>query len=263
LLELMVDYELRNNNVRAAAGLLADLPERRPELDARLREAVVRASERREEIAELERLREAGDLAVSAPVRMRLSVVYGGVLAVLILAIATLRALGLHEPGYPDALGVMLLFGGSVFVSRRMWEQGNIVNRRIIDGIGYTAGLIAMGFLVCWVGDVSFSASLAVAMLIAATFAAGLSVFVERGIAYVAFGFLATAVGVVLLPEIRGFVVAIGCAVSFGASALVWRRMMYSSGPRPARSMKASGLVRNASDPRLSRRSRSGRAEWP
>ena len=252
LLELMVDYELQNGKVRAAAGVLADLPKRVPELEERLRQAVIKATERREEIAALERLRQDGDLAVSAPARMRLSLVYGAVITVAIITLTTLRRLGIHNPGYPDALGVMSAMAVALILSRSSWEGGNLVNRRIIDAIAASCGLIAVGFLVCWIGDVDFTMGLSISMLIAAATAAGLAVFLERGLGLTALGFLITASLIPVFPQFRGILLAVGNAASFGAAAWVWKRMMSTEGPRPARSMRASGFTAVRSDPRLS-----------
>ncbi len=254
LLELMVDYELQNGNVRAAAGLLADLPKRVPALEERLRQAVIKATERREEIAALERLRQDGDLAVSAPARVRLSLAYGAVITVAIVTLTTLRRLGIHDPGYPDALGVMLAMAVALVLSRGSWEGGNLVNRRIIDAIAASCGLIAVGFLVCWVGDVDFTMGLAISMLIAAATAASLAVFLERGLGLTALGFLITAASISVFPQFRGIILALGNALSFGAAAWVWKRVMATKGPRPARSMRASGLTAVRSDARLSYR---------
>jgi hypothetical protein len=255
LLELMIDYEISNDNVRAAAGLLAELPERRPAIEARLREAVSAASVRRQQIADMERHRDAGDLAVSAPLRLRLSIVYGTVLAGSIATVSLLKVLDVRSPGYPDALAVTGVFAITIWSTRRWFEAGNLVNRRIIDGIAVTCALIAAGFLLAWLGGVGFTAGLALSMLLAAGTTAMTAIYVERGLWFTALAFLATAAGVLLYPPARGLTMALGCLASFGAAALVWHRLR-GGAPRLPRSVRATDLTRVQ---RIAERSREGR----
>lgn len=158
-------------------------------------------------------------------------------------AVSLAGALGLHKPGYPEALGVMAAFAITIWSTRKTLEAGNLVNRRIIDGIAATCIAIAIAFALGWVAAVPFTAGLAISMLIAAATTSMMAIFVERGLALTSLGFLATSALVLLLPALRGLILALGCLASFGAAAWVWRRLQ-GAPPRLPRSVRSTDLHR-------------------
>ena len=225
LLERMIRYALANGDVRAAAGLLRALPEPRPPLEREVEQARRAQLERQREIAKLEKLRYDGDINVFSGERRRLAYLHGITLALLAAGLFALRRLGIHEPGYLDAVLVVLVLGGVAFGGRRNARIGesNEVNRRLYDSILAAVVFIELVLCVSWWGALPFPVSLALAMLVAAASTAVVMVFFDHRLWGSALGFVLTAAAIMAMPELRGLWVAIGGFGSFAVGAIVWR----------------------------------------
>ena len=228
LLERMIRYELSNGNVRSAAGLLGALPKPRPQLQREVDRVGQAQLERRREIAKLEKLRYDADINVFTKPRRWLSFLHGLTLALLAAGLFALRQLGLHEPGYPDAIVVALVLGGVVFFGRRRAmarHSTNEVNRRLFDSILVAILFVVLVFAAGFWGSLPFPVGLALAMLVAGGCTAIMVVFFDARLVWTALGFVLTAVAIMAMPELRGLWIAIGGFGSFAASAIVWREV--------------------------------------
>ena len=220
---LMVGYEIDNGNLRAAKAQLAALDEPQPELEARLREAEAEARKRVEEVAGLERMRAEGDIRTHAGRRIGISWVFGGILAIVIGTLGVLHAMGLSTLGYPEALGIGVLFLGVAFDTRRRRQVGNLADRRIIDSIVITAVMAVLSLGLSWRGDVDFTVGLAITMYVTGAGTAVMAAVIDRSLTWSALGFLVTAALITVFPRLRGVIMGLGCLVSFAAAARAWR----------------------------------------
>jgi hypothetical protein len=227
LLEWMIRYALDNDDVRAAAGLLGALPEPRPQLEREVDQARRARLEREREIAKLEELRHDGDINVFSASRRQIAYMHGLTLALLAAGLFALRRLGLHQPGYLDAIVVTLVLGGVAFFGRRRARVGeaNEVNRRLYDSILASLLFVELVFCLGWWGGLSFSVSLALVMLVAGANTAVVMVFFDIRVWWSALGFVLTAAAIMAMPELRGLWIAIGGFGSFAAGAIVWREV--------------------------------------
>jgi hypothetical protein len=233
LLERMIRYELRNGNVRAAAGLLGALPEPNPQLEREVDQARQAELERQREIAKLEKLRYDGDIDVFSASRRRIAYLHGLTLGLLGVGLFVLRMLGLHQPGYLDAILVTLVLGGVALAGRRSARIGdsNEVNRRLYDSILASLLFVELVFCVGWWGGLPFPVSLALVMLIGGASTAVVMVFFDHRIWWSALGFVLTAAAIMAMPELRGLWIAIGGFGSFAAGAIVWREVQQGRHP--------------------------------
>ncbi|MCX4246743.1 serine/threonine-protein kinase [Paraliomyxa miuraensis] len=228
LLELMIHYELSNGNVRSAAGLLGALPEARPQLEREVDRVAKAQLERRREIAKLEKLRYDADINVFTSTRRRFSLLHGAVLALLAVGLFALRKLGLHQPGYPDAIVVILVLGGVVFMGRRRattQSSSNEVNRRLFDSILGSLLFVELVFLLGFWGDIPFPVGLALAMLVGGATCGMMVIYFDRRMVWTALGFVLTGVAIMAMPELRGLWIAVGGFASFASSAILWREV--------------------------------------
>lgn len=148
--------------------------------------------------------------------------------------------LGLHEPGYPDAIVVCLILSVVVYLGRRRAmarHRANEVNRRLFDSILVSVLFVAVLFAVGLWGGVPFPTGLAMGMVVAGATCGIMVVFFDRRLLWTALGFVATGVMVVAMPELRGLWIALGGFASFAVSAIVWREVeqgRHASQRRPA-----------------------------
>ncbi|MEM6991965.1 MAG: bifunctional serine/threonine protein kinase/MFS transporter [Myxococcota bacterium] len=225
-LELMIEYEVRHGNPRAAAALLSELPFERPALAQAVEklDAELRAEKTR--VRELERRAYEADLDVGVRARVRVSWLLGSVLAVTIGALFVSRTLGLHQAGYPDALAVTAILAIAVAWSTRQLGQvaSNEADRKVMAGIGVSCGALFALFGLSALTGVDFSASLALAMVVAATAAGCMAFLLDRRLVGASIAFLLTALGVALFPAFRGAILAVGCLAAFGVANLNFGR---------------------------------------
>ncbi|MCA9711219.1 MAG: protein kinase, partial [Myxococcales bacterium] len=228
LLELMIRYELANGNLRTAAGLVGSLPHRRPQLEQELERLGNAQQQRRQEIARLERLRFEADINVFSRPRRRLSYLHGLTLAVLVGGLTVLRSLGVHEPGYPDAVFVITVLAVVVAVGRRraMAEHAaNEANRRLFDSLLGTLVFMVGALVMGWWGGVAYHASLALSILLGSAAAAMNAIFFDRRLVWMTVSLALVAVAVMVSPEYRGVWIAVGGFVAFAASGIIWREV--------------------------------------
>jgi predicted Ser/Thr protein kinase len=193
-------------------------------------ESAASADVRRAE-AELRRRAEALDFAARADHRWRDAAIIGVVLATLVGGLWALRVAGIHEIGYPDALG----FGG-VLVGLQLWSErrlrragGNEIDRRWARMLttGSLVVVVALGF--SRLAGFDLTTGMAVTMLAAAAASSTVVSLVDpRALVSTAFMVL-SAVLLIVAPRLRALWIGVGILGAYASLSLVWRRR----GPPP------------------------------
>lgn len=163
LLEMMVAHELTEGDPHRARPLLADLPEPRPQLEARIDERVTAQATKLEK---LERIQQEVDVRVGLDERSRTLQLMGAAWAAIYMAFATLDHQGIYPVGHATMLAVSAVHGATMGACTWIFRDvlgSSRVNRRFLVALWFTV----IGPLIFWPLAMYTAApfSLAVAML--------------------------------------------------------------------------------------------------
>lgn len=102
------------------------------------------------------------------------------------------------------------------------------INRKIFGTLIGIALTIASLFGFAWIAAMSIVHAEAPAMLIAGCMTLMVAYALDRHLMWAGLGFVATAAGVLYLPQCRGLIVALGGLASFSLGAWGWRKVEQS-----------------------------------
>jgi serine/threonine-protein kinase len=228
LLRLLIRRELDRNNPKGAAELLAALPDPDPDLDREIAEVDERVDTQATDAAAMAKLRREQDLSISVSRRRKASVYNGLALLVGAGVLFTLRVTGIREPGYPDIMAVTAFVAFVMFRTERYISEqtgSTWINRRIFGTlIGVVLSITAL-FGFAWLAGMNIVHAEGLSMLLAGCMALMAAYTIDRNLVWAGLGFLATALGVLLWPEMRGLVIALGGLASFSLGAWGWRKV--------------------------------------
>lgn len=220
VLELSCDFAIERGALDEARSLLAALPEPDEALARRVAELERSIAERDERVRDLEELEHGVDLAVHKRSRAWGSIVLGLVTVGSVGALTAARLVGLHEPGYLDAMVVVTLTAlanGHIQRSREHTNQINVRIHRVLE----TSLVSAIGHLaVCWKLGVDFTQGLALMMASFTITAMLATVTISWLVAPAALTLLPTAIALMIWPDHRPWLLIGGFAATFGALAI-------------------------------------------
>ncbi|MBI4703112.1 MAG: serine/threonine protein kinase [Deltaproteobacteria bacterium] len=167
-LELMIDFELGHGSAGAAAALLPELPEARPELAERVEAA--RRAERRAE-ARLAQLERDADLSIGASVKGLLGLVLSVAWSAACVACGVLDRSAIWRMAHAEMVLLSAIFVAALLAARHFLRaalRANEVNRRLTA----TVTLVFVGQIALWlvaaVVGLPFAGTIAIHMLMAA-----------------------------------------------------------------------------------------------
>ena len=209
-----------------ARGLDPEPDHRYPTVDAFI-DALVLAQQQREkaELSDLERRAEALDFEATKDLRWRHSSVIGLVLAAVVGVLYTLRVMGIHQAGYPDAIG----FGLLLIVLQRLSESrinkagANAFGRRWARVLTIGSSVVVYSLAFSWAMDFDFTLGLAVTFLVAGSASLSVILFVDPRLSISSAFLLATAVALAFYPSLRPLWLILGLLGAYVSLALVWR----------------------------------------
>ncbi|AWV88082.1 serine/threonine-protein kinase [Bradymonas sediminis] len=228
VLELLVERELQQGAHRAAALLLADLPEPNPALEARLAELTQRNESREREFEGLKRKQFEHSTAVGRRSRS----LYAAVLGILLGALAIVSRLALQWAGVSKEPSALLIHSLAILVTTlvptiiaRRALMLNLVNRNLVYlvfiSLGFAAFFRGLGLLL------ELPPSTVMVMEMTGHSAIGLvaALFADRQMLWIsgAMGLGALAGG--FFPEFAIPALVTSIFVGFTALALGWRRV--------------------------------------
>jgi serine/threonine-protein kinase len=220
---LLFDHAVDRENLEGARALLAEMevPGQRAE---RLRRLEKRLAERAGKAAELDRLLHATDLTKNALRRKRMSMVLGAVLVIMIGGLGTLRALGLHETGYPDVVAVLVVFAIAIGVASR-WPSATDIDHKLRLCLATTPVALLAHVLGCWALGLELTATLALAMLLMSMPCLVLGILVHRVMHFAAAAYFLTFAVITAFPRARPLALLVGNGAAFGAMAIMSARI--------------------------------------
>jgi len=127
--ELMVIYELDRGEAEAAATMLAELPEPRPELEARLETLYKQLKRRERELRELEQIGHEANIGLGRRERRRIVLVPCLLLAAVFFGFGTINRLGLLELRWGALLMVHAVCGLALLAGLIYWRNALTQNR--------------------------------------------------------------------------------------------------------------------------------------
>jgi len=227
LLEAMVGYELRRDSPRVAAELLAQMPERPPELDARVTAAVREADERVSRIEDLERFRREADVNLGAPLRGRLGAMAGLAWSVISFVSGWLDRSGRWVYGYREALIAATLFAVMCSGLARYMARGtpsNDAQRRFL----WLVEVFAWGFIahwvMCWALRIPMRSAMALFLLWVCGGWIATALLYDRRITAGALAFGVGSIGGALWPRAMFEVFSLTTLVAYALVLFAWSR---------------------------------------
>ena len=220
MLELSCDFALERGAHGQALSLLAALPEPRPALARRVEQLGRALEERSERVRDLEELERGVDLAVHKRSRAWGSIVLGLVTVGSVGALTIARILGIHEPGYLDAIVVVTLTAIANGYVQRTRQDTNDINVRIHRVLETSLFSAVCHLCAGWVLGVDFTSGLALMTASLAVAAMLASVTISWLVAPATLTLLPTALALMTWPAFRPAILIVGFAATFGALAL-------------------------------------------
>lgn len=220
VLELSCDFALERGAHGQALSLLAALPEPRPALARRVEQLGRALEERSERVRDLEELERGVDLAVHKRSRAWGSIVLGLVTVGSVGALTIARILGIHEPGYLDAIVVVTLTAIANGYVQRTRQDTNDINVRIHRVLETSLFSAVCHLCAGWVLGVDFTSGLALMTASLAVAAMLASVTISWLVAPATLTLLPTALALMTWPAFRPAILIVGFAATFGALAL-------------------------------------------
>ena len=246
LLELLTRDQLARENRDAAAALINELPEPRPELSARLADLDTVLTDRKARVERLRSRERDQDLALFARQRGRFMLKMTGVIGMLCVALAMLPLLRL-DLGYPEllaGLGVLTLalFGGWL---RLRSSPGNDINRRFVGSVAATTAALTVHLASAMLTGMPFEHGFPLMMLIISCCCGVAALTLHRGFGLSAAVYLAAFVAMKVWPH-QGFLwFSSGHVLGFGSMAAVWLR---TAGARERVNVRAPTISRRGAD---------------
>jgi tRNA A-37 threonylcarbamoyl transferase component Bud32 len=229
-LEQMITFELDQANPNAAEAIIADLPEARPELAARIFQVRAEATARELELANLRALER--DLApeVGARTRVRLALIIGALLAALAMGAGffSRRILAdgqLHPSQYlPHGVLLVTLAGGFLF-----WKRKTLLRTGLNRRISLMTLMVVAGGALAFRGVAALTGLpfLPLIPLEFVLYGVGIAVMgfaTQRRLALAALPEFLGAVVMVLLPRYLFEIAGLTVAATLVVMAWVWQR---------------------------------------
>ncbi|MBW2527069.1 MAG: protein kinase [Deltaproteobacteria bacterium] len=223
-LEGMAAFELDRRAPDAASVLLADLPEPRPELEARvsaLREQLAEEAERRE-LMERE-----GDLDRGKAERRRIMALICVLFAVPFFVFGALGRADAYHAGWDAmwaltlAYGALLLYG----LHRSRGALDNQANRRFRGNLLMSFFAPALFWPLAGYAELTMPVSLAIACLLYLVVSVGLTLATHPKLLTAALPFAPASAGAVLLPDWAFEMPALALLAALSILAVLWRQL--------------------------------------
>jgi serine/threonine-protein kinase len=225
VLELMIDYELDREAYQSAEMLLADLPERRPDLEGEAERLRERQESRDERFEDLEEIASAFDVELGRHTRSVLVLGLGALWAGLGVGPTAFEWMTGIELGYGgylfQATIVAAAIGGGVYLGREKLFQ-NEANRTLVAGL---VMIFMAEFAVRLIGSqagVSVPTTMAQEMMMSSMGAGVLGVALDRRLYVAAVPYAVGAVLAALYPSFVHPINGVTNVVAMGFLAWVW-----------------------------------------
>lgn len=224
-LERMIEHDVVRGNARGASELLAQLPEKNPELAARVREALAKEAADRARVDALEAFQKDADTRSAVSVRVKMLVVLGAFWLVMSCVAGALDRSGIWPFTYREAIAAISL-NGAVTVAigeyiRRTKNPSAAVRKLLV-----TTSLLGTGLLTHWVFAWALRMPLTHALVMFLWWLAGgwicVGMLFDRKIILTGVTFGAGAIAVALWPSCQIFTFGIASLIGYGALALAW-----------------------------------------
>ena len=219
-----------------ARGLEPEPDSRYPTMDAFI-DALVLAQQQREraELSDLERRAGALDFEPTKDLRWRHSTVIGLVGAAVVGVLYTLRKLGIHEAGYPDAIifGVLLIAMQRFSESRITKAGANTFGQRWARVLTIGSSVVIYSLAFCWAMGFDFTLGLAITFLAAGSASLSVILFVDPRLTISSAFLLATAAALAFWPSLRPLWLILGLLGAYVSLALIWREPEADVTPPP------------------------------
>jgi serine/threonine protein kinase len=149
LYELMIDYELERGRAASAKALLAELPGERPELVARIEEALAREEAERRRVLELESLSRDVDFTVASNARATGVAGLGAIWSLAAFTVAWLERRGHMVFGYEHAVAATTVYA-LMSTGIGAWIAKTVRLNRVQRRVTLMSVLVSWGFLDHW-----------------------------------------------------------------------------------------------------------------
>jgi serine/threonine-protein kinase len=231
-LEWMIEQELAARNPRSVSALLAELPERREELEAARRGLDIELERESAEVARLKAIADQHDVRAMSRQRMVSALAAGASSAAALLAFASLDRLGILRLTVPRAtLAFLAQFAafGVVTTVRRRTMFATPVNRIIVAANALAFGGVIIGLFAAWALDLPLSA-LTLTLFPSLFISSGmLALTVHRGLAPGPVVAAAGAAAAVLRPDLLLEITAVAVFLFYCVAARAWATLSRES----------------------------------
>ncbi len=136
LLLTMFEYEMQQENTKAAARWLAEFAEPQPELRTRLNELQESLDKKREHLKSLETLAYETDLRIGANARKGIALIIGAIWGIFPLCLYLAESLKWYKPDHTDFIAMNLIFAVVLAISTYLGRKSllrNKANRQVIQ----------------------------------------------------------------------------------------------------------------------------------
>ncbi len=225
VLELMIEFELKNGATSAAVALLQDLPTRQPRLERRLGALTAASRHTETELGRLRTFEREHDPTLGLRTRSRLALLFRfGWPLIHFGCVWALRS-GYYPVGYEEYLGFVLLYGVSIGVVANAWRGAmlrNAVNRRIVASM--ITSFIGAVFLVpvAMIMRLGFRQMLPFVALVSFMAGAMVTVAVDRRLIWNPFAWLVGFVAAAMWPEYAFEALGGAGIAGFLGTSVVW-----------------------------------------
>lgn len=223
--EEMIAHELSRGNPGHASALLQQLLVPRPELEARVAQALRKAELNAERLQELETFRTEADTTISLDERARALAGIAIFWFLLVEVFAYLDYARIVPFSYRGAIASIAL-NSALTTAAAMYILRVRKPSAALRHLLYATIAMGVGMVSQWVFSWALEIPLRVALPQFLWWVAGgwilAGMLVDRRIAVTGIGFGATSIALVLWPNHQLFVFGLGCLVSFGGLAVAW-----------------------------------------
>ncbi|MEZ4431797.1 MAG: protein kinase [bacterium] len=229
LLEMMVSYELAEGDPQRARPLLAELPEPRPQLEARIDERVTAQADK---IERLERIQKEVDVHVGLHERSRTLQLMGAAWAAIYMAFAALDQQGLFSVGHGTMLAVSAVHGATMGVFTWIFRdvlRSSRVNRRFLIALWFTVIAPLLFWPLAMFTGIAFPLAVATLMLLYFMAAAMISIVLDLRLLMPTTLYALGAWATVFLPEYALEMLAGTTLASLSVAAQMIRRPQTAS----------------------------------
>jgi hypothetical protein len=230
LLEVMARYEIGHDNPQAAAAMIADLPEPKPEIEAELTALKTRLQERQ---AELDAIRRQEDTAPGKTTRLTILALMMFIWTGSYFAFGAMMRAGVFTNGHAVFTSIVLAYGAFLAVATLRWRQvlwETRTNRRFLWGL-WAAFVASMSLWpAAWYRAVPFGDAVAANMLLYATIMWMSAAAVDRRLIWGSAPYLVGAGVSAFFPAYAWEAMALATLAAMGAASAVWRSPPPSTG---------------------------------